>query len=101
MKKLYRMTVISDRGVVTHHIQPKAFSLEQLQKAVGGYIETIGFFTTFEGKRCKAYADEEGKVHAKAFNRIATYLWQEQFQNATTLVGDVAILTRVAPGEGH
>lgn len=103
VKKLYRLTVITPDGTVTHEVQPKKFELAQLQKAVGGYIETVGFFTKYEGKKCTAYVNEEGLITSPPLpiNNFATRLWLEQYTFAHALAGNLAILTRVAPGEGH
>lgn len=66
--------------------------LTPLQKAVGGYIEAVPYFAAFEGKRCVAYCNEEGKLKDLAVNAKATEAWWEQAPVNDILVGDVVVL---------
>ena len=68
--------------------------LDVLQKGVGGYIETVPFFNKYEGKQCKAFCNEEGKLHNLPLNEHATALWVEQVGSVSdVLMGDVVILS--------
>jgi hypothetical protein len=67
--------------------------LQKLQDRVGGWIETIPFFTEFEGRRAVAFCSEEGKLNGLPLNRKATELWLEQFKTDDVLVGTVAVVT--------
>lgn len=67
--------------------------LDKLQAAVGGYIETVPYFTTWEGQTCAAFCNEEGKLTGLPMNIQATALWRQQVLADDVLVGDVAIVT--------
>jgi hypothetical protein len=75
-------------------------SLIDLQTMVGGYVEIVPHWKTYQGQLCIAYANEEGKVKGLPFNLEATELWYKQLQYARQqsvtgdiLVGDIAIVT--------
>lgn len=79
---MYHVFTIATDGTVTKEEQKKAPDLAQLQKAVGGYIETIPYVTTFEHdgityKRGTACANEEGLLKGHAENPIATKLYRD------------------------
>ena len=57
-------------------------SLEQAQKAVGGYVERLDL----EGLGC-LLVDEEGKLKRKPINKQATKLYNQLFDGV--VVGDV------------
>jgi len=66
----------------------------QLQTLVGGYIESVPFKdpVEFDGRTyIGAFCDEEGKLKGKAYNVLATHLWQLSWTAplADVLVGDV------------
>ena len=69
--------------------------LETVQKAVGGYIEAVPYFTEYEGEKCQAWCDEGGKLKGYELNRDATLKWatQVEFPLRDVLVGDIVILT--------
>ena len=70
--------------------------LEELQRAVGGYIEVVPGFTRFEGKRCITYANEDGQVApVLPFNEVATRLWREQFKTNQNIHGAVVIVENI------
>jgi hypothetical protein len=68
--------------------------LEALQKAVGGYIEKVPCFDTFEKKTCIALCNEEGKLKQLPVNEEATFLWHAQNQGMISdcLVGTVVLI---------
>lgn len=70
-------------------------TLDQMQSAVGGYIETVPYFERFEGKPCVAFCDEEGKLKQKPINEKATMKWAQHFDGPIddVLVGDIFIIT--------
>lgn len=74
-------------------IRPKnGVTLEDLQEAVGGYIEQLRGFTRFEGRACTAYCNEEGTLQDLPYNQQATDAWLEQnTRYAQPLVGPVVI----------
>lgn len=103
----YNIFVIYASGAVEHSMQNEAPKLAQLQKAVGGYIETVPYFTNFthggvKYQRGKAFANEEGLLKGLPFNNTATNAWRNcpQFRRfhfnamSATLVGDVIFYSK-------
>jgi hypothetical protein len=95
-KTKYLATVIKVDGsleTVEHDGTP---SLRQLQAYVGGNIQRVPLWTKHDGRGCTVYADEEGRMFNKPFNKRATLMWMEAMVNipaqATPLVGDVVIV---------
>ncbi len=100
-----KLTIIKTDGSV--HIEPldKPSNLEKLQTAVGGSIQIVPMFETFnwsldptdvkKAVECVAFCNEEGKLHGLPFNRLATLLWSNffDFPLRDILLGDVAIIT--------
>lgn len=66
-------------------------TLEQLQALVGGYIEQVIGFNTFEGKPCIAYCNEEGKLLHMDLNMTACELWAKAAGRAGRHVGDLLV----------
>lgn len=66
--------------------------LEELQKAVGGWIETVPYFNEYEAKPCVAFCNEHGKLEGLPYNYKATVLWRHLFETDDVLMGDVAIV---------
>jgi hypothetical protein len=54
-------------------------SIESLQAGVGGYIEYVSSFDTYEGKPAIVLINEEGKLVGLPRNDTATHLWKEAF----------------------
>lgn len=89
------MTIIKVDGtteVKTYDGAPQP--LEDLNAAVGGWIELIPYFDKYKGEPCIAYCNEEGKLDGLSFNEEATLLWEKQIGNPIDdiLVGNVAII---------
>jgi hypothetical protein len=61
-------------------LQGRKVTLEQLQQAVGGYIEAV------PGTNARAYCNEEGMLTGLPFNAIASHLF------GMALVGNVVVL---------
>ena len=74
--KIYRV----DGTIERVDLGGQTVTLEQLQRAVGGYIEAV------PGTRSRAYCNEEGRLRGLAFNRRASLRFQQM------LVGDVVEL---------
>jgi hypothetical protein len=91
------ITTITPAGEVTSIEYGAPVGLEALQSAVGGFIEQVPYFSTYLGKDCIAYCNEEGKLHRLAINPVASRLWQEQPGLGRllddVLVGTIIILT--------
>ena len=69
--------------------------LELLQSAVGGYIEHVPHFDKFEGRKCRAYVNEEGAISDMPFNPHATELWKAGgYRYAQPLYGPLVITVK-------
>ena len=98
----YLVVVIKADGAVSSSSQPKAPTLGQLQKLVGGLIQEVPHFTRYgEHKRGTAYADEEGLMRGSRYNTKATEAWlvclHERggvLARVPRLVGDVVFVCR-------
>lgn len=81
--------------------------LPVLQRLVGGRIERVPHFETYEGRPCEAWVDEEGSPEFRTdavLNTRATRLWQDQlgggdgpFTYEPLLFGTVVIEQRPLP----
>jgi hypothetical protein len=66
--------------------------LKELQAAVGGWIEIVPAFYTFEGNDCIVFCNEEGKADRLPINYLATAAWYGvNGPHGDVLVGDVLI----------
>lgn len=74
-------------------VDGRAPSLKELQNGVGGYIELVPMFKTFEGEPCFVFCNEEGKLNDLPFNEAATVAWANAIGSPINdvLVGDVVI----------
>lgn len=75
----------------------RAPDLDVLQAALGGgSIETVPYFSRYDGQDCVAFVDEEGKLKGFRLNHVATALWEAQVQGGLRgrdyLVGPVVIV---------
>ena len=68
--------IINPDGTTERRIVSKAESYASLSRGVDGYIETIPHLSHFEGRRCTAYCNEEGRITGMPFNAPATKLWR-------------------------
>lgn len=80
MAKLTRKLTIINGGSVETILTTKAEEYSAMVKAVGGYIETIPHFTTYAGRSCLAYCNEEGRLIALPLNLHATILWRSKLK---------------------
>ena len=72
-----------------------SLSLQKLQEMVGGWIERVPMFATYNGEKCAVFCDEEGKLKGKPVNAAATKAWYEvapQMVGQDRLVGEVVIV---------
>lgn len=91
-----KLTILKVDGSVSETDLTSSPSLEQLQAAVGGYIEVVPFFTRYKGQSCVAFCNEEGKCNGLPLNKDATMLWYVSMSRSYAedyLVGDIAIIT--------
>lgn len=87
-----KLTTIHVDGTVTTKEYTKV-KLEDLQREVGGYIQVIPLFPRWEGKRCTAYCNEEGRLFGLKPNDRATEHWRSERPHLDYLVGPVVIQT--------
>lgn len=69
----------------------EVYTLDELQGAVGGYIEIIYLSSMFH--EYLMVIDEEGKVKGKAMNMFATQLAESEL-GGDVIVGDVVVCRR-------
>lgn len=50
-------------------------SLDDIHNIVGGFIETVPFFSTYEGDPCVAFCNEDGKKDQLPVNPRACEFW--------------------------
>lgn len=88
------MTTLHAGGGETRHELDRAATLDELQAAVGGYIESVAGFETYEGQPAWVIVNEEGKLKGLQPNERATKLWEAQtgVVGWDVLMGDVVIL---------
>lgn len=89
------LVTIKVDGTITREDVTEKVPLAKLQKAVGGYVEIVPGLTNYEGHRCVAYCNEDGKLDGLSFNREAHRLWEHSFGDVITkdyLVGDILIV---------
>lgn len=70
------------------------FSLEELQKAVGGYIELVHFAPGHRLGHYSAYANEDGLGLGLLYNRKASEMYQRGYSEQVGIVGNLLIVTR-------
>lgn len=94
-----RMITLYANGAIQTDVLTAAPAMETIQKGVDGYVELVPGFTSYEGKDCVAFCNEEGKlrglpVNPKAMNAWAVTAWKEGMPEPfDNLVGNVVILT--------
>jgi len=91
-----KMTTIKTNGVIMVLEKDVAITLDDLQTAVGGYVESIPMFDLYKGEHCVAFCNEEGKLKGLPLNAVATgYWWEQRHPHPPNdmLVGDIVIIT--------
>jgi hypothetical protein len=77
--KVYIFHPSTPDGVAETHILKKTPDLEYLRGAVGGHIEMVPYFSTYntgtEIVGCVVFCNEEGKLHNLPVNIEATRQW--------------------------
>ncbi len=75
----------------------EAIIADDLQDAVGGWLEVVPYFDTLsidgDRKPCRAFCNEEGKLRRLDLNVTATQLWRDAltFQGLAGAVDDVLV----------
>lgn len=92
-----KITVLCADGETRVYERDTKPTLEFWQEQVGGYIERVPQFDTYEGEPCVVWCDEEGKLKGKPINDRATMLWAnclniDLYAMQDVLVGDICIV---------
>ena len=91
------LILAGDRHREVHPSSGRAFSLEELQKMVGGYIEAL----YFDDGRIM-FVNEEGKLQGMPMNFNATTLARTQSRYRTeVIVGNAVVCSRTEAGAGE
>lgn len=74
---MYDVILILADGTEERQQHQKKPELKDIQRWVSGYVQMVPHFNKFEGKRCEAWVNEEGKLnpHRCPYNENATKLW--------------------------
>lgn len=91
-----KLTILKVDGTKTVTELDRAATLDELQAAVGGYIETVPFLEKYEGDPAVAFCNEEGKLNGLPVNQTADNVWAANLAGTErwdVLVGDIVILT--------
>lgn len=101
MKDTHTITILRVDGSTSTVTCNSKSQYDLVKAAVGGYIETIPYFSKYNGKRCVAYCNEEGKLIGLKRNEYARAKWLECFKDhskldmgRTYLNGNIAIVTK-------
>lgn len=84
-----RTVLISTNGTILETPIKEPPSLDVLQKAVGGHIECVPYFTRYGEERCIAFCNEEGKLEGLPPNPVAQNLWEKAVGDG--LLGDFLV----------
>ena len=94
-----KMTILKVDGTKAVVDYDKPIQLDDIQKAVGGWIELVPDFDTYEGKTgAVAFCNEEGKLKNLPVNDKATEAWAASIGEGDAaslgdaLVGDVVVI---------
>jgi hypothetical protein len=105
-RKVHTLTTIYPDGTVKKEQLPD--TLDILSERVGGSIEHVPAWSTYQGQRCTVYCNENGIAEGLSLNRLATAHWREYLErykqrtgtdysrDMATLIGLVVIVTRAA-----
>ena len=99
----YTVTIFKASGEIKTTTQNAKPTYNQIKEAVGGYIETIPYFRSYNGfVRGVAFAHEEGLIRGFEYNRNASEAWLKALAGQTGvdpsrvhLVGDVIFFAKV------
>lgn len=102
----YTVTIFKASGEIKTTTQNAKPTYSQIKEAVGGMIETIPYFKSYNGyTRGSAFAHEEGLIRGFDYNRNASEAWMKALAgqsgvdpNRVHLVGDVIFYAKVPSG---
>lgn len=86
---------IQTNGAVSSTLLIAPPHISTLRRIVQGHIEVIPYFDCYEGTRCIAFCNEEGKLHELPLNPYAQIHWLRALgvSNANDhLAGNVAVV---------
>jgi hypothetical protein len=92
--KLYILTNDKKREVRELDKPPTG---DEIREILGGWMELVPRFNTYEKQPCIAYCDEEGKMKNLSHNYEATHAWSTSMKmslhNIDPLRGTIVVLT--------
>ena len=103
----YHVLEIKATGDIIKTVQKKVPTYEQEKAAVGGYIQTIPYFTkmSYDGidyNRGTAFCNEEGRLYGMPLNLIAMECWRVSCPKGDpsrmTICGNVIFYAKVKEG---
>lgn len=71
------LTIIKADGTTETQTVAKAAEYDAINKAVGGFIEAVPHFEKYQGRKCDAFVNEEGRLLDLPLNPQGTKLWLE------------------------
>ncbi len=86
------LVIISPDGTMSRRVLANPEHYKDLTKAVGGGIELVSGFTSFEGKTCDMYVNDESVLRGMPKNQAATELWWSQLDDSRRLANALSIL---------
>ena len=89
---LGELTIISPDGTTSRRALKSPNHYQDLTKAVGGGIDLVSGFTSFEGKFCDAYVNDESLLTAMPKSQAATEMWWAQLDDNRRLANTLSIL---------
>jgi hypothetical protein len=92
------LTILKTDGTTFVKDYDHKVPLEELQAGVGGLIELVPHLTSYKGKPCVAFCNENGKLDGLGINPLAQAVWVAALKEVALkpwdiLLGDVVVLT--------
>lgn len=87
------LIVIKTDGTTSEKKLDRTPTLAELSQEVGGYIEVVPCFDTWNGLPCVVFCNEEGKLQRLPVNHFAQMEWEKSLGSLVNdqLVGNVVI----------
>ena len=86
------LTVIGPDGLVCRRPLADPDAYEEIKDAVGGGLDLVPGFASFEGRTCDAYVNDQSSLNGMPQNRKATELWWPQLDESRRLGNALSIL---------
>lgn len=97
MTSVGRLIIIPPHGEITDNRINAAPTLAELQHHVGGYVQIVPEFNTYDKMNCEVYVNEEGLLIGQECNGRASDAYRQQLRGPynsgfTNLVGPAVIV---------